>query len=119
MRDGGARTAPVEPIDELVSADRGTKAGGIGLQNNRISRRSLGMPTRPDTPPAPQAPDAPDGERCVQSNRRPRKNADEPRAGTSVCENRDRNAVIQQHRRDQPGYGAARAVIARQPAGAA
>ena len=54
------------------------------------------MPTRPDTPPAPQALDAPDGERCVQSNRRPRKNADKRSAGTSACENRDRNAVIQQ-----------------------
>ena len=77
------------------------------------------MPTRSDTPPTPQARDAPDGERCVQSNRRPRKNADEPRAGASVCENRGRDAVVQQHRRDQPAPGAVRPVIARQPAGAA
>ena len=61
----------------------------------------------------------PDGERCVQSNRRPHKNARESRDGTSVYENCRGGAVIQQHRRDQPAQGEARSVIARQPAGAA
>jgi hypothetical protein len=66
--------------------------------------KSLGVPTHSDTPPAPQARDVLDGKRCVQSNRRPRNDADEPRDDTSVCENRARNALIQQHRR--PGHGA-------------
>jgi hypothetical protein len=46
-RGGGPEQRQLEPTDELVAADRAAKAGGIGLQNNRISRRSLGMPTRP------------------------------------------------------------------------
>ena len=53
----------------------------------------------------------------MQRNRRPHKNADESHDGTSVCENRRSGAVIQQHRREQPAPGEARAVIARQPAG--
>lgn len=69
--------------------------------------------------PTPQARDAPDGEYCVESNRWPHENADEPGTCGSVRENRDCRAVIQQHRRDQPAWGAARSVIARQPAGAA
>jgi hypothetical protein len=55
----------------------------------------------------------------VESNDRPHQNAHESHARASVCENRDSSAVIQQHRRDQPAPGAARPVIARQPAGAA
>jgi hypothetical protein len=70
-------------------------------------------------PPTPQARDAPHGERQVQSNCWPQQNADEPIKGAGACENRDRSGVIEQHRRQQPTYGTARPVIARQPAGAA
>jgi len=40
--------------------------------------------------------DAPHGEGRVQNNRRPQENADEPLGGSSVGENRDGRAVIQQ-----------------------
>jgi hypothetical protein len=69
--------------------------------------------------PTPQTRDAPDGEYCMESNRRPHQNADEFYPCASVCENRGSSGVIQQHRRDQPAPGAARSIIARQPAGAA
>jgi hypothetical protein len=69
--------------------------------------------------PTAQACDAPDGEDCVQSNRRPHQNADESHAHHRICENRAGSAVIQQHPSDQPAPGAARSIIARQPAGGA
>jgi hypothetical protein len=62
---------------------------------------------------------APDGEHCVDSNRRPHQNARESCARGSVYEKCASSEVVQQHRGDQPAPGAARPIIARQPAGAA
>jgi apolipoprotein D and lipocalin family protein len=114
-----ARTAHLEP-DAVAAARHAARTNGFDVERLvQTPQEGAGRADHSDTTPAPQARNAPDDERCVQSNGRPRKNADEPRDGTGVCENRDRNAVVQQHRREQPAPGAARSIIARQPAGAA
>lgn len=117
-RSPSSRFAPREvawhagacPLPSIAACRPGapaTPASNRSLYQSRVHR------------PTPQACDAPDRESCVETNRRPHQNADESRACASGCEHRESSAVIQQHRRDQPAPGAARSIIARQPAGAA
>ena len=103
----------IEQSEEFLDSaySRSRRPIGAGIQSKPVSIR-VHRPT-------PQARDAPDGESCVENNRRPHQNADESHACASVGENRGSSAVIEQHRCDQPAPGAARSIIARQPAGAA